>query len=107
MPRDLRRMLRGSGGPSPDISGRTIARSVSKLLFIAVLAGLLIIATATDHIVVALGLMAILSQFFRIVLPVETIREKGEWLWTGKAGEEAYEEAADVGSDGSDSGWFR
>lgn len=105
---DLRERLRGRGPVNTEFSGARLARLASKALFVLLFFIVLAVSAAADSIIVA-ALIAgpAVSAFVYVVLPIEQMRDRADWLWRGDAGEEAYDEAADALNDTTSDGWFR
>ncbi|MFC4553545.1 MULTISPECIES: hypothetical protein [Halorussus] len=86
-------------------SGRSIAKGVSIGLFFALVLVFLVLSVAANSVVIVVFAGVILSQFLYVVLPIQRIRGKAHRLWTGEAGEDAYEDAQSYRSKAW--GWFK
>jgi len=76
---------------------RTAFRWGSRAVFIGVFLVAVILSFAADAIAVALLASVLLAQMLYVVLPMNTIREKAYRLYSGEAGEQAYEELEERG----------
>lgn len=89
-----RKLLRGSkraGQSAASHPGVTVARIASKLLFVLVLMLLILYSIATD--VLLLGVLAsfVVGLMLRAILPTGRLRDSIRSVWSGEAGESAYE----------------
>jgi len=95
---DVRRRLRSVDLPSrEDVTVRSAFRWGSRLVFIGVFLVAVMLSFAADAIAVALLASVLLAQMLYVILPMNTIREKAYGLYSGEAGEQAYEELEDRG----------
>lgn len=90
---DLRRRLRSVELPSrDDLTGRKLAGLASRVLFVVLLIAAVAISLSADIIAVAILASVLVAQMLYVLFPMDEIRGKARSLWTGEAGEEAYEE---------------
>lgn len=90
---DLRRRLRSVDPPSrEDLTVKTLFRWSSRALFVFVFLLAVALSFGADAIAFALLGSVLLAQMLYVVLPVESIRARAYRLWSGEAGEDAYEE---------------
>lgn len=95
---DLRRSLRSVDLPGrEDVTLRNAFRLTSIALFFGTAAMLVLVSITADIFLIALFTGVLLSQMLYVILPMDRIRGKARALWTGEAGEEAYEELEDRG----------
>jgi hypothetical protein len=95
---DIRRRLRSAQLPDrEDIGPRLVFRWSAMGVFFVAMVALLIISVTAD--IVLLGILAatLLSQMLYVILPMENIRAKARRLYTGEAGEDAYEQLEERG----------
>lgn len=75
--------------------GRKGARWIAKLLFISMLAVLVVIGAASNPFLGAIaGVFA--GLMLRAILPTDRVMSSLERLWTGDAGEDAWETGEDT-----------
>lgn len=95
---DIRRRLRSVDLPErEDVTVRTAFRWGSRAVFVGLFLIAVAISFTADAIAVALIGSVLLAQMLYVVLPVNTLREKAHKLYSGEAGEDAYEELEDRG----------
>lgn len=95
---DLRRSLRSVDTPSrEDITLRNTFRLTSIVVFFAVMVVLIALSLTADVVLVTILAGLLVSQMLYVILPMDRVRAKARALWTGEAGEEAYEELEDRG----------
>lgn len=95
---DIRRRLRSVDLPErEDFTVKTAFRWGSRGLFVALFLVALSLSFTADVLVLALLASVVIAQMLYVVLPVENIRARAYSLWSGEAGEEAYEELEDRG----------
>jgi len=95
---DIRRRLRSVDLPErEDITVRTAFRWGSRAVFILLFLLAVALSFGADAIAFAIIGSVILAQMLYVVLPVESIRARAYRLWSGEAGEDAYEELEERG----------
>lgn len=95
---DIRRRLRSVDLPDRyDLTVKTFFRWGSRALFIGVFLLALILSFGADAMAFALLGTVLVAQMLYVVLPIEGIRQRAFRLWSGEAGEDAYEELEDRG----------
>lgn len=95
---DIRRRLRSVELPDRgDFTVKTLFRLSSRALFVGLFLVAVAISFGADAIALALLGSVLVAQMLYVVLPVKGIRERAYRLWTGEAGEDAYEELEDRG----------
>ncbi|MWG36236.1 hypothetical protein [Halomarina oriensis] len=101
---DIRRLVRNAGGRSlPNSprgaipSARTAAGWLGKGLFFCIMLGLLALTLVeTTPLLVALLAGVALSVMLKIVLPTGRFKGAARALYSGEAGEEAYDETTET-----------
>lgn len=103
---DLREAISGTSSPDPDVdpdeSARTLAGIASKLVFVALLIILAIAAASAGPVVGAIVIAPLVGSLVYVLLPIEAMRARADWLRRGDAGEDAYDYMKKRGSDVSD-----
>ncbi len=95
---DIRRRLRSVDLPErEDVTVRSAFRWSSRAVFIGLFLVAVALSFTADAIVVALLASVLLAQMLYVVLPMNTIREKAYKMYSGEAGEQAYEELEERG----------
>lgn len=89
--------------------GRLVARLLAKILFVVLAVGALLVSLRVDIIAVTILASVVLAQALYVILPIHDIRDFFAGLWTGEAGEDAYEDARDGSSrtGGRVRRWFK
>ncbi len=95
---DIRRRLRSVDLPErEDLTVRTAFRWGSRAVFVILFVIALTLSFGADAIAFALLGSVLLAQMLYVVLPMDSIRARAYRLWTGEAGEDAYEELEERG----------
>lgn len=95
---DIRRRLRSIDLPDrQSFTVRNLFRWSSRILFAGVFVIAVSLSFGADAIALALLGSVIVAQMLYVVLPVEVLRKKAYRLYSGEAGEQAYEELEDRG----------
>ncbi|WP_324662408.1 hypothetical protein [Haloarcula sediminis] len=95
---DLRSRLRSAEVPSrEDFTLRRAFSAASVLLFAVLFLLLVALSLGADIFLVSVLASVAVAQLLMVVLPVQRIRAKARALYTGKAGEEVYEELEERG----------
>lgn len=95
---DLRQRFRSVSVPGRDsLTARNGFKAASALLFFTALAGLILVSVTADMVLIAVLAGVLVSQMLYVLLPMKRIRAKAATLYTGKAGEEVYDELEDRG----------
>lgn len=95
---DLRQRFRSVSLPGRDaVTARNGFKAASAMLFFGVLLALILVSVTADIVLVAILAGVLVSQMLYVLLPMQRIRKKAATLYTGKAGEEFYDELEDRG----------
>lgn len=95
---DPRRLLRSIDPPGREaVTLRNAFRAGSVALFFVLMGALILVSLTADIVLAAILAAAVLSQMLWVILPKERIQARARALWTGEAGENAYEEIEDRG----------
>lgn len=95
---DIRQRLRSVDVPErEDFTAKTFFRWGSRAVFVGVFLIAVAISFGADAIALALLGSVLVAQMLYVILPMNTIRAKAYRLYTGEAGEDAYEELEDRG----------
>jgi hypothetical protein len=101
--RDLRARIRTNDLVDPDEIGRTAARTASKALFVLGFLAIIGIASAINSLFLQLLIIGpTVSAFVYAVVPVHALRRRARWLYSGDAGEAAYNHAQTNTTDEDD-----
>lgn len=91
---DLRALLRGTSARSREYaSPKGAFKLVAKVAFLVLLVAFAVAAAQSGSIILGLVIMAIASQFLYVIFPRDRVQRLGRYLWSGEAGEDAYETA--------------
>jgi hypothetical protein len=95
---DIRRRLRSVDVPSrDDFTAKTAFRWASRALFVGLFVLAVLLSFGADALALTILASVLIAQMLYVVLPVRRIRARAYSLWSGEAGEQAYEELEDRG----------
>ena len=95
---DIRRRLRSVD--VPDRSSFTLKNAAgwaSRGVFVLLLVAGVMLSLSADMIALTVIASVLVAQMLYVILPIRRIRARARMLWTGEAGEEAYENLEERG----------